>query len=282
MAERLEDNAMIEVVGAATNQRDAAWDVALTRGRFGEAFPDKRFIAPAAVGSGEALPPDEAEVYYLDAGDGQPLFGLFVRPDDPSADEKLAEALEKLAKQRSLRALANAASPLNDGIKVTVLRVEGEITDEGKFLPKGEQPVPAPTAQANYVFPPGVYFKLKIENQTGKDIFVAVINIATDGGIKIMYPRRGVREPLPKEGRFTPIYRTSGPPGMDTFKIIATTSYTDFSFLEESGARRTVQSPLEWLLTQSNAGTRGGVSQDIKPDQWGTRQLHFVITDRKP
>jgi hypothetical protein len=291
VAQLLTDSKLVEVVNTVSSRDGASagnanWDVKLRRGKFGAVFTDQDASALVTEKEDEKLPSDNQDVYYLDTGSGEPLFGFFIKTTHMAAAEKITRALEAFAKQRNLLTLGNAASSLNNGIKVSVVRVEGKLTKgpDGKVKGQREYLLSAPENQTNYFFEQGVQFKLRLENQSAQDLYLTVINISTDGAINIMYPQAGARDPL-RKGRSieTIYYETAAPAGLDTYKIIATTQYTDFSFLAEEAIRRSAQSPLEWLLSQAAKATRGkGVAADnLKLNTWGTRQIQFVVGKKK-
>jgi hypothetical protein len=282
----------------ATAARDGAskdgWDIALKKAKFGDLFPDEESqgnIAPKAKSDGnseqkkDVLPSKDEEVLYIDAGGGQPLFGYFVRPDDPRGAEKLAKVIENLAKQRNLKALANASSPLNDGIKVSVVQVRESlavIEGKQKLVREDKGELALSEKQAAYLLDQGVVYRIKVENRTGKDVYVAVANLGTDGAIQLMYPRAGAKEKLVNGNSVvTPMYRTTAPAGVESFKVIATTNYVDFSFLEVEGIRRGEDSPLQRLVTQSGVKTRSDPVDESPVADWGTKQVDLIITRKK-
>ncbi|MGH9880362.1 MAG: DUF4384 domain-containing protein, partial [Pyrinomonadaceae bacterium] len=220
----------VPVTGAANSATESTWDVALLHGKFGEVFKDKASIAPAAEGESAALPEAGADVLYLAGGDGFPLFGFFVRPNDPRGVQKIAVALEHLAKQRTLKALSNQARAGSQGFRVTPIRVSGSLTAEGFKVEREEV---ASADQLDYDFDQGAYFKFQIENQSGKDMYVTLFDLGTDGSIQILYPPAGAGDLLKAGGKITTqsVFVTTGPAGYETFKIIATTDRTDFTFL---------------------------------------------------
>jgi hypothetical protein len=287
LASTIQKSELLETV-ASSNKPDepSAWDVTVMRGKFGAAFRDKpykRSCNAATTPTDAGLPADTADVYYLAARDGQPLFGFFVLANDPAGAEKIAEALDKLAKQRSLRALSNEASTLKDKLKLTVWRVIGERDASGKFKITKEEPVTAD--QLDYGFEQCERFRLEIKNASDAPLHVALFDIATDGSIDLMYPPRGAREKLnPQASVKTDLFRTIGPAGYETFKIIATTEYVDYSLLRQAAVTRDGlgDSPLGALMSMAMGRTRGvKVNQNkTRLDQWATAQINFAISNQ--
>ncbi len=285
IGEEVKESKTIEIVSSAgtggTSPAAApGWDVSLLSGKFGEVFKDQGSIAPAAAGADAALPGSDADVYYLAGADGFPLFGFFVRPSDTRGAQKIAAALEQVAKQRALKALSNEARAGGEGIRITPIRVFGKLTDAGFKTDKEEVASPD---QQDFGFDQGAYFKFQIENQSGKDMYVTLIDLSTDGSIQVLYPPEGAGELVKNGGKITPqsVFETTGPAGYETFKIIATTDQTDFHFLTQSGVSRGDRSPLESLMDLALGRTRAKITKVAGVDDWTTAQIDFVISQNK-
>src|SRR5207247_2545197 len=104
--------------------------------------------------------------------------GFFVRPTDPRAAERIAGAVEALARERNLKALANAASPLGEAVRFTVAKVEGKQNAEGRFAIRKEEPLPA--GQLSYRFDQGERFRIEIENRSDRRVYVTLFDLAPD------------------------------------------------------------------------------------------------------
>jgi len=50
------------------------------------------------------------------------------------AADRIAEALEKMAKQKNLKALENRISPISDAIEVRFMKATGKLDPNGKFF----------------------------------------------------------------------------------------------------------------------------------------------------
>jgi caspase domain-containing protein/uncharacterized protein DUF4384 len=283
--DELKTSNTIEIVNspAASSTSPAGasgWDVALFAGKFGEVFTDKNSIAPAAAGDA-ALPADDANVYYVAASDGIPLFGFFVKDNDANGPQKIAEALDQLARLRVLKALSNDVRSGGQGIRITPIRVFGKLTDDG-FKTDREEVVS--TDQPDFAFDQGEHFKFKIENQSGKDMYITLFDVSTDGSIQILYPPEGAGELVKNGDQITlqSVFETTGPAGYETFKIIGTTDLTNFSFLTQKAVSRgTSRSPLESLMDVALVRTRAKVTKVASVDDWTTSQIDFVISEKK-
>jgi hypothetical protein len=254
-----------------------SWDVALFRGQFGSVFKDKESVAPSSTGD-STLPSPDALVYYLAGKDGAAMFGFFVKPDDPIGPPRVAEALERLTRIRALKAISNKSSTFKRGFRLTPIRVTGTPSESGFNIEKEE---PARSEQLIHSFGMGEYFKFQIENQTGKDMYFTLFDLSADGSVKILYPPEGAVELLRAGDKVTPqhLFQTTAPAGFETFKIIATTNKTDFSFLTQSGVARG-ESPLEELMNLALGRKRSDEVKVVGQDDWTTGQLDFVISGK--
>lgn len=268
-----------------------AWDVAIMRGKFGPVFQDRRDktvrnIAASADSRSAGLPADSADVYYIASRAGQPMAGMFVTVDDATGAEKIIDALDKLAKQRNLKALSNEASSIKNRIGINVWRVYGERDATGRFQVSREEPVTADGL--DYAFDQSERFRLEIKNESNVPLYIAVFDISTDGGIDLMHPPRGSRERLDAGASVkTPVYKTTGPAGYETFKVIATTEYVDYGLLRQAAITRAPlpkdqSSPLAALMSMAMGHTRMlTVKQNTaRLDQWATGQINFVISSK--
>jgi hypothetical protein len=278
LRELLNTSKAIELTQSTSGSPGAAsqWDVSVLRDQFGSIFKDKENTAPSSSGD-STLPAAETEVFYLAGRDGQPMFGFFVKPDDARGPQKTAEAVEKFARLRALKSLANKATTFKRGFRLTPIRVTGTPSESGFKIEKEEL---VSTEQLTYPFKVKEYFKFQIENLTGKDMYFTLFDLSTDGAIQILYPPQGANELLRAGDKITPrlLFGTTEPLGLETFKIIATTERTDFSFLTQVGVAKGV-SPFEELM-DSVLGRRSGVVKVAGQDDWTTAQVDFLISQK--
>jgi hypothetical protein len=285
--ELLSGNKAIEVVRESKNaSEDRHAEVVLMRGRFGEVFKDKASLAPSSisgppanegprVANGKLHPlAEDEEVFYLTGPDrARPLFGFAARVGERESGQRIADAIEHLANQRALRAVYNAASELNNQIVLTVIKVFGA-RDENGFLKEitGTEMLELGGMDQDYHFDQGEMFKFRIENHSPRDLYVILFDISTDGAIQILYPPLGSEGVRIKSGEkkfeIATVFATTGPPGYETLKIIATTvqkSNDDFAFLEQGAVR----------------GTRAIPVKVEELADWTTTQIDFVISSKR-
>lgn len=278
------NRAMQIVTSAGTKSANvstpAVWDVEVRRDKFGNVFKDERDVTPdpdsayPKCNPGKPLPSKDSDVYYIAAPEDAVL-GFFVEPNDPRGAEKLRRALESLANQRWLIALDNPSSKFKGRVEVSLVRVDGQFPDcnekkRGVNIAKQEPIVLAPT-QKDHRLDQGVFFRLRIKNNSQEDLYITLFDIAVDGSISIFYPenRTDAPEKLAVGAEVTTerVYKLTGPPGVETFKVIATT--------EETGPRSFFH------LTQPEV-TRGvkvtGVDQY---GDWTTAQISVVVNKQR-
>ena len=123
-----------------------------------------------------------------------------------------------------------------------------------------------------------MYFKFDIERQSGKDMYVTLFDLSTDGSIQILYPPSGAADQLGgAKVRTQQVFMTTGPSGMETFKIIATSDQTDFAFLQRTRCHAT----LVRLNGKSNSSTQVRCNEGRGVDDWGTSQMILRSAGRR-
>jgi caspase domain-containing protein len=267
VAELLKDNRKISLVddsistGAAAASR-TIWDVAVRRDKFANAFKDR---GERGCADTVEIPAADQEVFFLADQTGRPLFDFFVKAQDAAGPQKIVTALDYLVNQRALRSIRNERSQLKGGIKINVLRVSGDFTASPPRVER-EELVSLSTDQQDYRFDQCEYFRFEIENHSGKDLYITLFDLGTDGSIQILYPPKGGTMLIPNGEKVKPnmFLQTTGPSGYETFKIIATTEKkgpSDFAFLEQAGV----------------GATRTKTVSVAEFADWTTTQLNFVI-----
>ncbi len=192
----------------------------------------------------------------------------------PRVPVNTPDAVVRVVKQVSLWAswfnvlsIANQTSSVD--IDVRVERVAGQ----------GMQPVPSDPTDAQADFKPGEILQVTVENKSDQDVFLAVLDLSTDGSIALVFPSApGAQEILAKRGTWTKKLRTTLPTGRnevkDFIKVFATSTPVDFSFLTQGAVRGNgAQSndPLSQLLAQAVQGVSRGVAT-VDLEGWATAE----------
>lgn len=261
LADRVKKSTSLNLAGEVdldvSNTRGINWDVVVKRVKFGDWFHDSQTAGTSR--------PAARQVYCIAGADGtRPLFDFFVELDNPNAAQMIVDAIEHLANQRSLRAINNEASELNGAVKVNLIRVGDPAARQSK-----EELMGPPKDAQDYFFDQGEFFKVEIENDSDRDLYLALFDISTDGSIQIMFPPKGATEKVSKGEKVRPPFtlKLTGPAGYETYKVIASTERigsSDFAFLEQAGVR-------------TSRGSQ--ISLAVFPD-WTTAQVNFWISDK--
>jgi hypothetical protein len=130
---------------------------------------------------------------------------------------------------------------------------------------------------------------VSFRNLAQQKVYCYLFDLGTDGSVRYLYPGRGAKDsPLPPgDSVVSYAMRVSLPEGMDALKLIATTTATDFSVLEQAGYRAVARcgdddsglnSPLGRLLNLAYGGTRNAEVLDAVPiENWTTAMVTFLI-----
>ncbi|MEZ5426934.1 MAG: caspase family protein [Pyrinomonadaceae bacterium] len=293
LAESLKENPYLEPVRAtgmleklerpdARRSPEGDWNVAVVRAT----FRDFKFGNRQRTVRGEAgTPADKTEIYFLADRNGMPLYGFWVRADDPDAAKLIKEALESHVRIENLRNLGNRAAGFDQkiGVKLVRLREEG-----GKLVPVKEDEndidrEKIPQLKENDKF----YFQ--ITNQSQKDLYLYIYSLATDGKIDLIYPPTGAKEVLTRGSSLTTneedgngsFYIVPGtPPGRETIKIIASVRDFPADMLispEIASGKRDGLTPLEKLLKRTVTNRRGEEVPPISVGGWAAFNFDYEV-----
>jgi hypothetical protein len=239
--------------------------VALLKDDLEKVFPKVGNPGPTALPS--------RPVFYL-AGPGfVPLFGFYVETDRPDAADSIEKALIQMGRLRAVKAIANRKSPLGGKVKIVPARFRlatPPCDADGNIIPVELSTPSLNAAKTAYLFDQQEFFWLEIENSSTSDLYLTMLAIGTDGGVKILVPRQivgeqdhgfklaaGQKRIVPSDTCREGVARTTGPAGIETFKVIATTLPVKrqlFEFLEMKGLGRGERASLttfgEWTTAE--------------------------------
>ena len=185
---------------------------------------------------------------------------------EPSAEQSLLNDIGLWVKWYNILAIHNDRPGIE--VKVKVIQDNpGTESDDGSF-----------------VMHPKDKFRLSFENDSGQDLYLAVLYLAESGKVKTVYQSGSA---LPPAGKFaTYDFQASLPDGRtattDILKIFATDKPVDFSFLNQEAAvgsakglrPRGAQSPLGQLLAQAALGYHRDI--DAVPSDWVATKVTIV------
>jgi hypothetical protein len=176
---------------------------------------------------------------------------------DPNAADKLAGQLQRWAKWFNVLSIHNTQNPIDVGF--TVARAQGSgSTAHGLVLTEGDE------------------IKAMLVNNSDRDLYIVILDLASDGSIGVVYPSDGGNAVLKPGLTLTRTFSSSVPKGRstvrDVLKVFVSYKTVDLRPLTQ-GAIKGVdteadeQDPLQQLL--SDAGGVRQISAD-KPLDLGT------------
>jgi hypothetical protein len=126
---------------------------------------------------------------------------------------------------------------------------------------------------------------LTIHNKSGKDLYVAVLDLSSDGSIEMSYPvEQGAAELLKAGGTVTHRVEMFVPQGRsvvkDTFKLFASTKAVDLRPITQGRIKGAPDiapgdDPLNDLIAEAAGRMRG--SRPVDTGQWTTAQRTVIV-----
>ena len=270
-----------------TSRQTGRWNIAVLKDKYSKVFPRYREMGKApSCGNDDGTVSAESDVYYLAGQNYLPLFDFCVQASPSEQGEnavRIIRALTHVAKYRSIQQIQNRRSRLAGKVVVRPIKLstnsgtfDGRTNClEGKFTVDKYERVAA-AANGKFPFGAGEVFWFEVTNNSPFDVFVAMLNLQSDGSIKVRFPRNIDEEKngvlIPKnggkravnsdrcrtnaDGEFieTGAFRTSREPETDAFKFLVTTSqlrWEDLAYLEMDSLTRNGNSSLatinEWI-----------------------------------
>jgi hypothetical protein len=129
----------------------------------------------------------------------------------------------------------------------------------------------------------GEIFSIEVTNKSEKNIYIALLDLSSDGSVEVIFPYGTGEEFIAPNKTWRQKFKTFLPEGRDSIrdvlKLIATTSYVDFNFLQLDGVskgpdlmktRGKSRNPLEQLLGNAALGTTRSGFKRIETVNWTT------------
>jgi hypothetical protein len=162
------------------------------------------------------------------------------------------------------------------------------ISNQQSNLPIGVEVVNSSHQQGGAIHS-GDRFNITLRNNSSRDLYFAVLDLASDGSVQVIYSSDSL--PLPPGMHTTPEFIAVVPEGHDSstdvLKAFATTEPIDFSFVEQGAVRMIGRprkasgsgsgGPLAQLLGQAGLGTSRSF-RTVSTGAWVTTQRSFMIT----
>lgn len=189
--------------------------------------------------------------------------------DDPNLVEKVSSQLAQWAKWLNILDLNNATSQLE---------VDFQIVGASEGGSKGSA---FQNRELDLTIGPEDAFRFQVTNNSDKGLFIALIDVSSNGSVSLLHPLDGEEDKLApgatwSSGEFdgSGLLDKNVPYLRDVVKLIVTAEYTDFRFVQQDpiqGRPRSVFSnPLEALLAQAALGSKtgGGRRRELSADDW--------------
>lgn len=295
----LSDKRGVDLAAGKWNAVEADWDIALLKDRFDKVFgKDRTRVSPiideanstAREIAYKKLPADDKEIFYLAGKDFVPLYGFFAEAESPNAALRIENAVGQIARLRSLKAIANNKSRLKGKISIKPFRFKLDENascagENGAVKWVEKEYVKLDEASKNYKFDLGDKFGLEVVNTSDVPLYITALDIGADGSVVILSPLNIDPEKdngvvlAPKTGKkilladkcidgAPPHLETGLPSGIETFKIIATTTPTK-------------RETFEFLQMDSINGKRTGESSLATLADWTTAEVNFEISSKQ-
>ena len=268
---------------APINREAGRWNFIVLKDKYSKVFPRFREQSDPP-NCGDTTSPD-ADIYYITGQDYKPLFGFCADASARAVDAagSIVRALTHMARYRSIQGIQNRRSRLAGKVTVRPIRLStksGAFSGpancvDGKFTVDKYEPLPF-TVPGRFPIGTGEVFWFEVTNNSPFDLYIAMLNLRSDGSIRVQFPRNvdeeknGVLVPknggkrivnsdrcrINSDGDFTEsgAFRTARNPELDTFKFLVTTSalrWDDLAFLEMEAVRRNEKASLatvnEWI-----------------------------------
>ncbi len=264
---RAKDSGIEIYSNSQTPAKYSNWDVAVLSDEEEKVFPARRTVSAGK------------KIFYLAGKDYVPLYNFSVAADDGTAAEKIEKALYQLAHLRIVRSIANGKSRLRGKISLRAVRLLNPKCANQLIAAQFEIP-PSNPAKNGYKFRTGEAFWFEVKNNSPKDLYVVLLGIATDGSVKVHFPRSNVFETkdgiIIKAGAersilgrdcLSGILQTPSLTGIENFKLIVSTApikAEDFKYLEMEAVGR----------------DRGELNSLTGLDDWTTVETTFEISEK--
>lgn len=194
-----------------------------------------------------------------------------VAVDDPQVVPKVSKHVQQWAKWFNILGIENAQPAFGLAFRIKAAEGAGR---EARSL-AGRELSLAVTA--------GTKVTIEAENTSTRNLYLAVLDLSSDGSVSLVYPEAGQQEYVEPGKTWSREVETFVPNGFDSvvdiLKVFATTSPAEFSFLRQGAVRgerslaqtRGPRNPLEELLGSAALGTTRGM-RPVKTGDWTTAE----------
>ena len=193
-----------------------------------------------------------------------------VAVNSPSASDRVTEQVKLWAKWFSVLSIRNPSSDMKIQFTISGKQTRDPLAQIGK-----------PDVGVRE----GDTIEATIQNNGERDVYIAMLDLSSDGSISVAYPTiEGAKEVLKPGLTFTKTFNTFVPKGRSTvtdiLKVFASYKPIDLMVLTQSAIRGISDDPLQQLLDESAGQTRGISEAGSKPldlSTWTTVQRTLVV-----
>ena len=127
-------------------------------------------------------------------------------------------------------------------------------------------------------------FTVEVTNNSQSNLYMSLLDLSSDGSVALVYPTQGQEEFIAPGKTWNKTLVSFAPKDRDSvfdvLKLVATTSPSDFGFLQQDAVREAPplprvqyrgRNPLEQLLANAAIGTTRGVAI-VKVEDWVTAE----------
>jgi Caspase domain len=211
----------------------------------------------------------------LVSSDGHDLWVSDPTKAAASVTDDAESAVMRWAQWLNIRATSNAA---------TTLKLDFIISATGKNEPLNTRPGAIPA------FSPKARFDVDIKNHTSRKLFVYILDLSSNGKVKVVYPPEHSHVPVDPYGE-QPVAGWTASLGdqanyvRDVLKLLVTTSQVDLDFLEQIAVKGISRGapptdPLGRLLFNAAVGAKEAVL--TMPDDWTSKEIVFDVCSTTP
>ncbi len=188
----------------------------------------------------------------------------------PSAADRVTEQVKLWAKWFSVLSIRNPSSDMKISFTISGKQTRDPLARVGK---------------ADMGVREGDTIEATIRNDAERDVYIAMLDLSSDGSISVVYPTiEGAKEVLKPGLTFSKSFNTFVPKGRSTvtdiLKVFASYKPIALTVLTQPAIRGISDDPLQQLLNESAGQTRGITAVGSKPldlGTWTTVQRTLVV-----
>ncbi len=234
-----------------------------------------KHIKSVPTESGYDLLIEESNGFIITEGGEPTEISPRVAVTDPEATSRVVEQVTKWTKWLNILFLENDSHDLGLEFEVSASEARGGNLED---------------REVDLTLLDGDRFTIEVTNKSNRRMYIAVLDLSSDGSVDLIYPEIGQEEFVAKDETWTKTLESFVPEGRDSvrdvLKVFATTEPADFKFLRQSAVRGgrelprgsgdRKRNPLEQLMANYALGTTRGVRR-VPKLSWVTAERVLEI-----